>query len=126
MKSYKQITVNGKQVRLHRWLFEQYLGRKLALNEVVHHKDGDIHNNTIDNLQLTTRAEHKKRHPEIGKETRYKDKYVINKETLCILYVQNKLTIHQIADLLGATYGPIWGRLNKYGIKRRKQGRIAN
>jgi len=38
------------------------LGRKLEPGEIVHHKDGNKHNNNIRNLQIMTRAEHMKVH----------------------------------------------------------------
>lgn len=41
---------------------EQYLGRKLARTELVHHKDGNGLNNNIENLEVMTLAEHNKRH----------------------------------------------------------------
>ena len=56
----------------HRYLMEQKIGRKLKKGEVVHHLDGNIKNNVITNLVLTTHSEHKKRyHDDIGKETRF-------------------------------------------------------
>ena len=56
-KYYKTIQVNKRQVRLHRYVMECYLGRKLKSNELVHHKDGDKLNNHIDNLEYVTRSE---------------------------------------------------------------------
>ena len=49
MKRYKTIwdKKEGKQKRLHRYIMEQHLGRNLSFNEIVHHMDGDIHNNMI-------------------------------------------------------------------------------
>lgn len=41
---------------------EKRIGRRLFANEVVHHKDGDRSNNSIDNLDLMTRAEHAAHH----------------------------------------------------------------
>ena len=36
----------------HRYVMEQNIGRYLNKNEVVHHKDGNLENNDITNLQL--------------------------------------------------------------------------
>ena len=52
---------NGN-VKEHRYIMEQYLGRKLKENEIVHHKDGNKLNNDISNLEVMTRSEHSKLH----------------------------------------------------------------
>lgn len=41
-----------KYVLEHRYVMEQHIGRYLSPLEVVHHRDGNPSNNTIDNLQL--------------------------------------------------------------------------
>ncbi len=46
----------------HRYVMESFLGRPLSSDEIVHHKDGDIYNNDISNLQLVTRSEHQAIH----------------------------------------------------------------
>ena len=48
----------------HRYVMECYLGRALKRNEIVHHKDGDIYNNDISNLEVLSRSEHAHRHME--------------------------------------------------------------
>ena len=58
--TYKTITVNGKQVRVHRHLMEQHLGRKLESWEHVHHINGDSHDNRIENLIVLSNSEHQK------------------------------------------------------------------
>lgn len=49
---YYVITIDGKTIREHRYVMEQYLGRKLVNNETVHHIDFDKLNNDITNLYL--------------------------------------------------------------------------
>lgn len=46
----------------HRLVMENYLGRKLGKDEVVHHIDGNRKNNNIENLVLMTRGEHSRHH----------------------------------------------------------------
>ena len=47
---------------LHRVLVENREGRLLRPGEVVHHRDGDRTNDSVDNLELLTNAEHARHH----------------------------------------------------------------
>jgi len=58
--TYKTMTVDGKQVRVHRYLMEQHLSRKLASWEHVHHINGDSHDNRLENLTVLSNAAHQK------------------------------------------------------------------
>jgi DNA-binding NarL/FixJ family response regulator len=62
MNGYKAIKVNGKKSDEHRYIMEQYLGRELSRNEVVHHKDGQKDNNEIENLEVMDLSEHSRQH----------------------------------------------------------------
>ncbi len=58
---YKKITVNGKSVRLHRYIMEQHLGRKLEPWEHVHHINDDSSDNRIENLEVLSNADHQRK-----------------------------------------------------------------
>lgn len=55
-------SVSKKGILEHRYVMEQFLGRKLKTNETVHHKDHDKTNNDISNLEILDVAEHSKLH----------------------------------------------------------------
>lgn len=68
-KGYVVLNVhNGKKFE-HRAVMEEYLGRPLAADEVVHHINGDKTDNRIENLQLMTNAEHTIMHHTGAKRT---------------------------------------------------------
>jgi len=57
---YRTIMVDGKQVREHRFIMQNHIGRLLLPHEHVHHINGDGLDNRIENLQLLTNSEHQK------------------------------------------------------------------
>ena len=44
--------VNGVDLRQHRIVMEEHIGRKLLPGETVHHKNGIRHDNSLENLEL--------------------------------------------------------------------------
>lgn len=60
--NYVQSSFDGKTRRKHQIIMEQYIGRPLKSDEVVHHIDGNKRNNDISNLLLTTRSQHARIH----------------------------------------------------------------
>lgn len=105
MKSYKTTFVNGKQKRLHRYVMECFLQRELSEDEIVHHKNGNMYDNKISNLEIMTRAEHKKIHPEIGLNTRIKNIYSLDVDKIKKMYATK--TLQEIADFYGCSVGAI-------------------
>jgi hypothetical protein len=66
---YRVISVNGRRIREHRYVMEQFLERRLDPSELVHHKDEDKLNNSIENLALTNRRDHRFEHSVFRSET---------------------------------------------------------
>jgi HNH endonuclease len=63
MQGYRWISIgNGIEVLEHRYRMELHLGRKLAVDECVHHKDGNKLNNALNNLEVIDRAAHTSLH----------------------------------------------------------------
>lgn len=56
--------VNGRRVLEHRYVMEQYLGRVLRTEEIVHHLDGNGKNNALFNLELLHNTVHSILHAE--------------------------------------------------------------
>lgn len=50
----------------HRVIAEIKIGRRLERGEIVHHIDGDKHNNSIENLEVMTQSQHINEHRLIG------------------------------------------------------------
>ena len=53
---------NRGYVLYHRIIMENHIGRSLVSTEVVHHRDGNKHNNKISNLELMDAIEHRRLH----------------------------------------------------------------
>lgn len=60
-KSYKSKRVNGRPLLIHHLVWTETNGT-IPVGYVVHHNDGDIHNNDISNLILMTKSDHRRIH----------------------------------------------------------------
>lgn len=124
-KYYKTIQVEKKQVRLHRYLMEQKMGRKLLFHEIVHHKDGNIHNNNISNLELISRSDHMRIHKNIHEAAlKVRTKYSLNYDEIYNLYIIKKLTRYVIAKRLKIPVYTITWYLDKNKIRRKPRPHV--
>lgn len=51
------VIVKGKTISYPKFLIENKTGRKLKIHETIDHKDGNIANNSLSNLQILSRTE---------------------------------------------------------------------
>jgi hypothetical protein len=52
----------GPHILEYRLIMERHLGRPLRGDEIVHHKNGDVTDNSIGNLEVMTQAQHAAEH----------------------------------------------------------------
>lgn len=57
---------SGVWERQNRFIMEELLGRKLENGEEVHHKDNDVTNDVVGNLEVLSSSEHDKLHHPVG------------------------------------------------------------
>jgi len=138
---YKRIERNGKNLQLHRYLWEQYHNREIPEGFIIHHIDNNRDNNKIENLDLMSYAEHNYLHgkgrkpwnygvkcPNISeskmghivteeqiqkqKET-WKNKYIESMKLIDDLFKKG-LDFKEIGGKLGLSYRTVHWRYKKY------------
>ena len=59
---YTKISIDGRDVKYHRYVMEKHLGRRLKLTELVHHINENKLDNRIENLIVMSRGDHMRLH----------------------------------------------------------------
>lgn len=118
---YKAIKVPGHPyaqktgyVFEHRLVMEKQLGRYLLPHEKVHHINGDITNNSPDNLIVLTHREHLRKH--MCKEGANQS-LLENKEWLASQHASG-LNTNQIATMIGCAAHAVRHSLDRFGIRK--------
>ena len=62
LDNYKILKTHNKYIQLHRHVYEQFTNEQLTKCNIIHHKDENKTNNIPENLELTDRSMHAKRH----------------------------------------------------------------
>ena len=133
---YITLSINGKIIREHRYVMEQYLGRQLTNEEYVHHIDFVKTNNALENLFLFKNdgnSIHLMYHGYIKNNEYispqdyidlYEEKIInfISLKNLRKLYIDKDYSAAQISQIFFHTYGitilrqAVIENLKKYGI----------
>lgn len=92
VNKYRSKTINGKSVDLHRYIMEQFLGRKLRSDEHVHHINGNSLDNRLENLEVLSASEHARKHA-IGRPG------AIHNNTSVEAYTQDGKLVHTFVSL---------------------------
>lgn len=129
-KSDKKFSYNNSnQKRKHRITVERYLDRKLRSDEIVHHKNGNIFDNRLCNLQVMSLSEHIKLHQKMHPYgIRFKRIYFfssIEKEDMKNLFKTK--TLKFIANKYRTSIGTIQNIVGKkQTVYCKRCGNIAN
>lgn len=98
-RSYPKLFSNGKWRDAHRVVMEEYLGRELDREEVVHHLNGDITDFSIENLDIMLLSVHTSGH-KIGRKNSLSK---LNEHD--ILTIREYLESGESALAIAAVYG---------------------
>jgi len=99
---------------VHRLVAIAFLDNPFNKN-IVNHKDGEPLNNKVENLEWVNNKEHTILGINLGQIPKFK----LSKDELEKLYIEEKKSIAQIANIHGVSPSTISIRLNQYGIKKR-------
>lgn len=106
---------NGKRrtFKVHRLVAKAFLS-ELKDKPFVNHKDGDKLNNSVSNLEWCSQQENMQHAVSTGLKPAFK----ISKQKLKEDYIDNVMSIVQIANKYKTTKSKIWYNIKKYGLNK--------
>lgn len=111
----------GREYKVHRLVAKAFI-ENIDNKPIVNHKDGNKLNNNANNLEWCTQAENIKHALKSG----LKKRLFIAENELKKMYLEEKKTTKEIAEMYGVTGTTILKRLEEYGIKRRTKGEMQD
>lgn len=96
---YRYKRIDGKYVLEHKFVFEKHYGIKVPRGFLVHHKDKNKMNNSIENLEMMTYKQHSRFH--IGKLSDSEYRKMKN------LYATGKFTCRSLGKMFGINSGTV-------------------
>lgn len=136
---YKWIYTNDRErskggwISEHLMVMEHFIGRRINDDEVVHHRDFDRGNNSLDNLQLMTHVEHDRYHAQLnnvnkfGKPAQAHSKWMyenklgqradVTFDSILQVAIEVSFVKKKVIDILGADHNVINRRLRAHGFK---------
>lgn len=85
----------------YRLMMERHIGRYLLPSEIIHHRNGNISDNRIENLEITTFSEHAKIHE------------IWRRRTRIIEHAGQRMAIFEWADFVGMSRQLLYSRLKE-------------
>lgn len=67
-RGYREVLIHRHWIGEHRLVVEKRIGRKLRSYEHIHHINGDVQDNRLENLAVVNASEHSKKHADLLRE----------------------------------------------------------